>query len=119
LAAGEELTPLVVEQEAESGDALSLEIILDTARYLGIGIVNLMHTIDPEVILLGGAMTFGRSESPLGRKFLARVQEEIHARAYKFLADRTVIGFAALGGDAGYLGAAGIARRDYRKGQPS
>jgi hypothetical protein len=28
-----------------------------------------------------------------------------------------VIDFAALGGDAGYLGAAGIARRDYLKGQ--
>jgi len=113
LAAGEELSPKLVAEEAAAGDALSLEIILDTAAYLGVGIVNLMHTIDPEVILLGGAMTFGGNESPLGRRFLSRVREEVHRRAYKFLADRTVIDFAALGGDAGYLGAAGIARRDY------
>jgi glucokinase len=117
LAAGEELSPKLVAEEAAAGDALSLEIILDTAGYLGVGIVTLMHTIDPEVILLGGAMTFGGKESPLGRRFLARVQEEIHRRAYKFLADRTVIDFAALGGDAGYLGAAGIARRDYQRGE--
>jgi glucokinase len=71
------------------------------------------------VILLGGAMTFGGNAAPLGQKFLARVQEEIHRRAYKFLAERTVIDFATLGGDAGYLGAAGIARRDYLKGQPA
>jgi len=119
LAGGAELSPKLVAEEAAAGDALSLEIILDTAGYLGVGIVNLMHTIDPEVILLGGAMTFGGKASPLGRKFLARVQEEIHRRAYKFLAERTVIDFAALGGDAGYLGAAGIARRDYVRDQAS
>ena len=115
LAGGEELSPKLVGEEAAAGDGLSLEIILDTAAYLGVGIMTLMHTIDPEVILLGGAMTFGGKQSPLGRQFLARVQEEIRRRAYKFLADRTVIDFAALGGDAGYLGAAGIARRDYFK----
>jgi len=113
LASGEELSPKIVAEEAAAGDALSWEIILDTAAYLGVGIVNLMHTIDPEVILLGGAMTFGGNQSPVGRRFLARVQEEVRRRAYRFLADRTVIDFAALGGDAGYLGAAGIARRDY------
>jgi glucokinase len=119
VAAGDELSPKLVAEEATAGDALSLEIILETAAYLGVGIVTLMHTIDPEVILLGGAMTFGGKASPLGRKFLARVQEEIHRCAYKFLAERTAIDFAALGGDAGYLGAAGIARRDYLKGQAS
>jgi len=119
LSAQEDLTPKLVAEEAAAGDGLSLEIILDTAAYLGVGIVTLMHTIDPQVILLGGAMTFGGKTSPLGQKFLARVQEEIHRRAYKFLADRTVIDFATLGGDAGYLGAAGIARRDYLKGLAS
>lgn len=115
LASGEELSPKLVAEEAEAGDALSLEIILDTAAYLGVGIVNLMHTIDPEVILIGGAMTFGGNESPVGRRFLARVQEEVRRRAYRFLAERTVIDFASLGGDAGYLGAAGIARRDHHQ----
>ena len=60
--------------EAEAGDALSLEIVAETARYLGVGIVNLMHTIDPNGVLLGGAMTFGGHESPLGRQFLAWIQ---------------------------------------------
>ncbi len=46
---------------------------MDTARYVGIGIVSLMHTIDPRGVLLGGAMTFGGHESELGRRFLARV----------------------------------------------
>ena len=105
-----QLTPKMLAQEASSGDALSLEIVADTARYLGVGIVNLMHTIDPNGVLLGGAMTFGGEESPLGRQFLAWIREEVARRAFPVLAQRTVIDFASLGGDAGYIGAAGMAR---------
>jgi hypothetical protein len=31
------------------------------------------------------------------------------------LAQRTIIGYASLGGDAGYIGAAGIARLEHHK----
>ncbi len=62
MAAGEELTPKLIAEEAEAGDGLSLEIVLETARYLGIGAVNVMHVVDPDVVLLGGAMTFGGSQ---------------------------------------------------------
>jgi len=114
VAAGSKLSPKLVAEEAEKGDALSLELIMDTAAYLGIGMVNLMHTIDPNGILIGGAMTFGGNDAPLGQQFLARVKQEVKARAYAVPADNTVIDFASLGGDAGYLGAAGIARLDAR-----
>jgi glucokinase len=116
---GEELSPLLVAQEAQAGDDLSREIIFDTAKYLGIGMVNLMHTIDPNGILVGGAMTFGGHASDLGREFLARIQCEVKQRAYAVPADNTVIDFATLGGDAGYIGSAGIARGDYLKESPS
>lgn len=118
LAQGEEITPLLVEQEAQAGDALCLEIIFDTAKYLGIGMVNLMHTIDPNGILVGGAMTFGGNTTDLGRQFLGRIKEEIRQRAYAVPAENTVIDFASLGGDAGYIGAAGIARADHLKPLP-
>ncbi len=112
---GEELTPKLVGEEADKGDALSRHIILQTARYLGIGIVNLMHTIDPNGILLGGAMTFGGHTTEIGRMFLQRTREEIQRRAYPILAEKTAIDFATLGGDAGYIGAAGIARMEHLK----
>ena len=117
MAAGDELTPLLLAEEAEAGDQLSLEIILETARYLGIGIVSLVHTIDPNGVLLAGAMTFGGNASPLGRRFLARIKEEIDRRAFPLLSKRIVLDFASLGGDAGFIGAAGIARVDYQKGK--
>lgn len=117
IAAGEELTPLMLAEEAEAGDALSLEIVLETARYLGIGVVNLIHTIDPNGVLLGGAMTFGGNQTELGRRFLARVKEEIDRRAFALLAERITLDYASLGGDAGFIGSAGIARVDYLKGR--
>jgi len=114
LADGAKLTPKLVAEEAEKGDELSLEIIDRTARYLGVGITSLMHTIDPAVVLLGGAMTFGGKESELGRRFLAVIKQEIDRRAFPVLAERIAIDFASLGGDAGYIGAAGIARLEHR-----
>jgi glucokinase len=112
LAAGEKLTPKLIAVEAEAGDEFSLEIVLETARYLGVGVVSLMHMLQPEGVFLGGAMTFGGQESPLGRRFLDRVREEVRRRALPHVARRTSIDLASLGGDAGVIGAAGVARQD-------
>jgi glucokinase len=111
------ITPLIVGQEAEAGDSFATQIVMDTARYVGVGIVSLMHTIDPSGVLIGGAMTFGGHESELGRRFLARIREEVQERALPIPAAETVIDFASLGADAGYIGAAGMARVEYRKGK--
>jgi len=111
VAEGEELTPLLICEEAETGDHLSLELIMEMARYLGAAIVTAVHVIDPAMVLLGGAMTFGRNETKVGREFLHRVHQEFRARTFATLADRITIEYASLGGDAGFIGAAGCARR--------
>jgi glucokinase len=113
--AGGNITPKLIAQHAEKGDPLCLEIIVDTARYLGVGITNVMHTVDPSGVLLGGAMTFGGNETELGRRFLAEIKAEVRRRAFPMPAENTVIDFASLGGDAGYIGAAGIARVQFHK----
>jgi glucokinase len=115
IAGGAELTPKLMAEEAEGGDALSNEIIRETARYLAVGVVNLMHTVDPEAVLLGGAMTFGGRERELGRQFLGMVQAEVRRIARPIPAKKTVLDFASLGGDAGFIGAAGVARLEYLK----
>ena len=101
---------MLLADEAAAGDSFALEIVMDTARYVGVGIVSLMHTIDPSGVLLGGAMTFGGHATELGRRFLARVREEVRRRALPVPAEETVIDFASLGADAGYIGAAGMAK---------
>jgi glucokinase len=107
---GEELTPLLIAEAAEAGDGVADEVVMDTARYLGIGTTTLMHTINPSMFLFGGAMTFGRNDTPLGRRFLQAIKDEVKKRAFHVPYERTIIDFATLGGDAGYIGAAGCAR---------
>lgn len=108
--AGEEITPLVIAQAAEAGDELADELIMETARCMGVGTTSVMHTINPAMFLLGGAMTFGRHEAELGRRFLQRIREEVRLRAFPVPAAKTIIDYATLGGDAGYIGAAACAR---------
>ena len=111
MAKGDELTPLLIAEEAEQGDHLSAELIMEMARYLGAAITSAVHVIDPAMVLLGGAMTFGRHETAVGREFLHRVHQEFRSRTFATLVDTIRIEYASLGGDAGFIGAAGCARR--------
>ena len=107
--------PKIVYFEAEGGDELAMEIVLDTAKYLAFGIVSLLHTIDASCVLLGGAMTFGGKESPLGQRFLSQVTYEVKSRTFPAIAENVLIDFAMLGSDAGYIGAAGLVREHVKK----
>jgi|GEM_PF-792573 len=100
----------VVAEEAQKGDAAAMKIIIDTAKYLAIGIATLMHTVDPDAIYIGGAMTFGGNDSELGRTFMQAIRDEIKIRALPTCSATTIVDFAELGGDAGFIGAAGIAK---------
>lgn len=110
---GGEIAPRLIADAAERGDALANELILETARYLGVGTASLMNVLNPEIVLIGGAMTFGGAASELGRRFLERVREEVRARAFPIPAARTQVEFARLGNNAGFIGAAACARQQY------
>lgn len=114
-AANEEITPQLIAQEAEKGDELARRVIMETAHWLAIGIVTFIHTIDPDAVVLGGAMTFGGYDTEIGRAFLQRIRDEVRPRILEPLRDAVRIEFASLGGDAGYIGAAGLARLEHHK----
>lgn len=112
---GEALTPLMLFEEAERGDQFSLDVIDETARYLGVGVTNVVHAIDPGAVVIGGAMTFGGRAAATGQRFLGRVRKEFQGRTFEVCRDSVVIDYASLGGHAGYLGAAGIAREAFQR----
>ena len=112
LANDEELTPLAIALAAESGDEVAMGIVLETARLLAIGLVTLCHTIDPETVVIGGAMTFGGAGHPLGEQFLQEIRTHLDKRLLDVLRGKITVAFADLGGDAGFVGAAGLARQD-------
>ena len=109
------LTALMIAQEADGGDSLAFEAIMELGTWLGLGCVSLMHTIDPGAVILGGAMNFGGHEDPVGRRFLEHVRGVVRKHAFPIPAQRTTIDYALLGSDAGFIGAAGIARLEHHK----
>jgi glucokinase len=111
----DKITAKKIFEAAEQGDPWSLKFIERTGDYLAIGITSMVHMVDPGLVVLGGAMNFGGPNSPTGRRFLDSVRKGFEARTFENVHKGTSIEFASLGADAGYIGAAGIARCDYHK----
>lgn len=109
VAGGEEITPLLIAHCAEQNDPLALRLVEDSARFMAYGTTNLMHTIDPDVVLFGGNMTFGRNGTPLGRHFLKTIRDQVTALTFPVPGENVRIDYAQLGGKAGIIGAAGCA----------
>jgi glucokinase len=104
--------PRMVYEEANKGDKLAEQIVKDTAKYIGLGLATLIHTIDPECILIGGEMMFGGKGSKVGEMFLNEIRNEVNARGMIDLTKFFKIDFAKLGSYACYIGAAGLAREE-------
>ena len=102
------LTSRSIAEASARGDALARGLMRETARYLAVGAVCLMHTIDPDVILFGGGMIAA------GELFLADIRQDIHDLAFPRPAAGTRVAYAELGGDAGFIGSAGCARQAHR-----
>ncbi|HMP78944.1 MAG TPA: ROK family protein [Pirellulaceae bacterium] len=100
---------------AAAGDRFATRLVDDTADYLARGIALAVHLIDPQAVLLGGAMTFGGHESVIGRAFLARVAAVVNQWVFPPIAANLIIDYATLGSDAGLIGAAGLARLEFAK----
>lgn len=90
--------------DAAHGDELAERIVEETAYYLAVGAMNLMHIIDPDLIVYGGGMIAA------GESFLSRIRRQVRKLAFPIPAERTEIRYAQLGSDAGFIGAAGCGR---------
>ena len=101
------ITARAVDEHAKAGDPLAKRLMAETARYLAVGAVNLMHTIDPDLVLFSGGMIAA------GEPFLDEIRTNIRRLAFPVPAAQTRISYAQLGGDAGFIGAAGCARLAY------
>lgn len=90
-------------QAAASGDSRALEIVNQIAVYVGMGVANLISTLNPQMIVLGG----GLFQS--GNYLFDRVRQEYVRWAQPFAARSVRLELSALGERAGLAGAARIA----------
>jgi glucokinase len=105
LKAGPDLTGRQVAEAAQAGDELARAAFARAGRYLGLAVSNFLHTFDPSVVIFGGGVS--QVGDLLFQPFEASLRERVfHPRYLEGL----VITQAALGDDAGLLGALALAR---------
>jgi len=90
----------LVYQAAKEKDTLSQWIIEETARYLGIGIANIVNILNPEMIILSGGM------SQAGDLLLKPVRKYAKRYTLEPAIERVKIVQGSLLEDAGAIGAA-------------
>jgi len=96
------LTPAIIAEEAQKGDAIALEVFEETGYYLGLCVTNLIDLLNPEMVVIGGGI------AQAGDIILDPIRRTVTATAIRSLAKSCRIVPAELGDNAGIFGGAAI-----------
>ena len=94
-----ELTAATIYAAANAGDALALEVVRDTAKFLGTGIGNLLNILNPDVVVITGGVT------QAGEPLFEPLRAEVKRRAFRPAVDACRIVAGTLRSSAGMVGA--------------
>jgi glucokinase len=94
---------------ARAGDAQALELMAAYARWLGIGIATVVNVFEPRRVVIGGGL------SAAAELFLDAAVAAAGRWALPALWERTTVGLACGGADAGAIGAAVLAAHELER----
>ncbi len=96
------ITAQVVYEAAHDGDEYALEVVRDTAKFLGAGVANVINIFNPEVVVVCGGVTLA------GDRLFVPLRSEVKRRAFKPAVEVCRIVPGELTGTAGVYGAAAV-----------
>jgi len=96
------ITAQIVYEAAHDGDEYALEVVHDTAKFLGAGVANVVNIFNPEVVVICGGVTLA------GDKLFLPLRSEVKRRAFKPAVEACRIVPGELTGTAGVYGAAAV-----------
>lgn len=99
----QQITAKIVAEAAMQGDRLAIEIWDETVFYLSLGLCNIIVTIEPEAIILGGGV------ATVGEQLLAPLREQIYRQVKVINAAKIQILQAGLETESGIYGALALA----------
>ncbi len=105
-----EITCKDIYEHLAAGDELARQITDETAKALALLCVNVLHATEPKRIVFAGGMIAA------GDILLNRIKDYFNEQIWYLKAETVQIVFAALGEDAGIIGAAALAKQTNRKG---
>jgi glucokinase len=94
------ITSDVIVRAARDGDALAAEILGRAGVYLGIAVSNVLSVLSPQRVIFGGGV------AQAGELLLSFVRRTVRERVHVIPVDTIEFTTAALGDDAGLIGAA-------------
>ena len=89
-----------IAEAARRGDPLAISAYERAGHYLGVGISSFLHIFNPSIVILGGGVS--QSRDLFWKPFEASLRTNVFNSAYL---ENLVVTTAALGDDAGLLGA--------------
>jgi predicted NBD/HSP70 family sugar kinase len=92
-------------QAASDGVPAVIQALDEVGCYLGIGIANLINTLNPRMVVLGGILSL------VGPYILPRARQEVNARAMAALREGVEIRQSAFKRDASVIGAVALILR--------
>ncbi|SHF20909.1 glucokinase [Seinonella peptonophila] len=87
-------------QLANEGNPIAKQIIDDAINYLSIGIANIIQTVNPNIIILGGGVIQSQPH------ILSKLTTQIDSYVYSYLQQSTPLALATLGAQTGTTGSA-------------
>lgn len=98
----ENISAKIVAEAARQGDKVALQVMHDTATYIGIGLANVVNLISPEMIILGGGV------SRAGDFFIEDIINTVKERAYTYDLSTPKFVLSTLGENGSSIGAAAL-----------
>lgn len=95
----ENLSAKNVFDEAKKGDEMAMEMVDQLARYLGLSLAHVSHTVDPQAFVIGGGV------SRAGDILTKNIEKYYRMYSMNALKEK-VFALATLGNDAGIYGSA-------------
>jgi predicted NBD/HSP70 family sugar kinase len=99
----ESITAMHVFDGARSGDGVSISVVRDTAKYIGMAVANLASCLDPEIVVLSGEV------AAAGDLLLEPVRQECARRLPPGMVEQVRLEISPLGEDGVAIGAARLA----------
>jgi glucokinase len=100
------ITAETVFEAVVQGDPYATEVINDTAKFLGVGLANVINILNPEVLVIAGGVTRA------GDHLFAPLRAEIRRRAFRVAEQACRIVPSGLAGTAGVLGSVACFKRE-------
>jgi glucokinase len=101
----DDITGRTVHAACDDGDPLATDLVEATGEYLGVGLTGVVNAFNPERVVLGGGVIEGHPG------YADHVRTIVDERALQVAAEDLDVVRSELGGQAGVIGAATMARR--------